>query len=141
MEKEPAASKLNIEPLSELDLHLDDMRKYGIASDLFNQFSGISPMKPRMLNLFVERGKEGQLKTYSEKYKDQPEILKASDPEKVKKLDSFVEKIKEAVSDNDLHAIKKLLIEFLLYWNELGFENVKDEQAKVLKEELENIGE
>lgn len=142
MEKEPIISKSNTERLSELDLHLNEMKKHGIKSDIFNEFAIVDPMEmePRRLNIFVKECKEGRLKTYSEKYKDQPEILEASDPEKVKKLDSFVEKIKVAISEDDLHIVKKLLIEFFLYWNELGFENVKDEQAKVLREELKNIG-
>ncbi len=83
---------------------------YGFTVDYLNELpSRDFEENPAVFAMYMEYYKSGEAKTYSEKYKDRPEIIEASDPQIVAKIDSIMLQIIEAAKRDNEEKVKELI--------------------------------
>ena len=84
-------------------LDLICIEKYGMTPDYFNEFYGA--INNRGIEQYWKENRSrvlsGNFKTYSERYHNNPEILNATDPELLVKVDEIGAKYKQAVQNNE----------------------------------------
>lgn len=75
------------------EITMESIKKYGFDRDFFNELPSEWPCNDDCMDKFLSRCEAGKVKTYTQKFQDQFEILKKSNPEIVKKLDILIEKL------------------------------------------------
>lgn len=94
-----------------IDINVECCKLYGMTPDYFNEIHG-SRINGG-ISFYWKKNREkvlsGDFKTYSEKYRANPEIISATNPELLVKIDEIGIKYKEAVQNNDLALAQELV--------------------------------
>ncbi len=81
-----------------LEIDLICIEAYGITYDFFNEVLCDA-------HGFIERCKNGFVKTYTQRFQNCPQILEKSDPIKVATIDKLIKEAIEAGEQNDIEAV------------------------------------
>lgn len=112
-------SEFGERPLKTLDeMDRISIEEIGITFDYQNELR--NPDIDSAVDGFIENCLNGKTKTYSERFANQPELISASDPDKVAKIDQLMSEAREAGRAGDRDRVKTKLREIYKFFEIKG---------------------